>query len=96
VISVPALRVSNYYGAGASQKLGREGVSSSVLNVTVDCSDAASVAILERGHPWPYSKQQMSGGTFWVVGVPGGLAHGWCSLMFLNPSHVPVIGAGVC
>jgi len=48
-------------------------VSSSVLNVTFDCLDAASVAHFwsEVTH-WFCEKQEMPGNTFWVVGEPGG------------------------
>jgi hypothetical protein len=48
-------------------------VSSSVLNVTFDCSDAASVAqFWSEVTRWPCSEQEMPGNAFWVVGVPGG------------------------
>ena len=48
-------------------------MSSSVLNVTFDCSDAASVAqFWSEVTQWPCSKQQMPGNTFWVVGGSGG------------------------
>ena len=48
-------------------------MSSSVLNVTFDCSDAASVAqFWSEVTQWSFSKQEMPGNTFWVVSVPGG------------------------
>ena len=57
-------------------------MSSSVLNVTFDCSDAASVAqFWSEVTRWPCSKQQMPGNTFWVVGVPGGAGP---RLVFVN------------
>ena len=57
-------------------------MSSSVLNVTFDCSDAASVAqFWSDVTRWPCSKQQMPGNTFWVVGAPGGPAP---RLVFVN------------
>jgi predicted enzyme related to lactoylglutathione lyase len=47
-------------------------MSSSVLNVTFDCSDAASVAqFWSEVTGWPCSKQQQPGNTFWLVGAPG-------------------------
>jgi predicted enzyme related to lactoylglutathione lyase len=59
-----------------------ENVSSSVLNVTFDCSDAASVAqFWSEVTRWPCSKQQMPGNTFWVVGAPGGAGP---RLVFVN------------
>ena len=58
-------------------------VSSSILNVTFDCSDAASVAqFWSEVTQWPYSKQEMPGNTFWVVGVPGGRRTGQESRAF--------------
>jgi predicted enzyme related to lactoylglutathione lyase len=49
-------------------------MSSSVLNVTFDCSDAASVAHFWGGVTrWPCEKQEMPGNTFWVVAEPDGV-----------------------
>ena len=57
-------------------------MSSSVLNVTFDCSDAASVAqFWSEVTRWPCTKHQMPGNTFWVVGVPGGTGP---RLVFVN------------
>jgi Glyoxalase-like domain len=45
---------------------------SSILNVTFDCSDAASIArFWSRVTGWPWSKHDMPGSPFWVVGEPG-------------------------
>jgi len=50
-----------------------ESVSSSILNVTFDCSDAASMAqFWSEVTQWSRSKQEMPGNTFWVVSAPGG------------------------
>jgi predicted enzyme related to lactoylglutathione lyase len=50
-----------------------ESVSSSILNVTFDCSDAASEAqFWSEVTQWSCSKQEMPGNTFWVVGAAGG------------------------
>src|SRR5262249_21345653 len=74
---------------------GEESVSSSVLNVTFDCSDAASVAqFWSEVTGWPYSKQQMPGGTFWVVGVPASwpaaeFAEGLLTPQCRDPAHLP-------
>ena len=57
-------------------------MSSSVLNVTLDCSDAASVAqFWSEVTRWPCSGQEMPGNAFWVVGVPGGAGP---RLVFVN------------
>ena len=46
-------------------------MSSSILNVTFDCSDAASTAqFWSAVTGWPWSKQEMPGNPFWVVGEP--------------------------
>src|SRR5580658_65838 len=54
---------------------GRDGdvsMSSSILNVTFDCSDAASVAqFWSAVTGWPWSRQDMPGNPFWVVGESG-------------------------
>ena len=57
-------------------------MSISILNVTFDCSDAASLAQFWGGvTQWPYSEQRMPGNPFWVVGVPGGAGP---RLVFVN------------
>ncbi len=59
-----------------------ESVSSSILNVTFDCSDAASVAQFWSGvTQWSCSEHEMPGNTFWVVSVPGGAGP---RLVFVN------------
>jgi hypothetical protein len=55
-------------------------MSSSVLNVTFDCSDAASIARFWNAVTgWPCAKQEMPGNPFWVVGEPARQAPGWSS-----------------
>jgi predicted enzyme related to lactoylglutathione lyase len=45
---------------------------SSILNVTFDCADDASVAqFWSAVTEWPWSKHEMPGNPFWVVGDPG-------------------------
>jgi predicted enzyme related to lactoylglutathione lyase len=57
-------------------------MSSSILNVTFDCSDAASIAqFWSAVTGWPWSKQEMPGNPFWVVGEPGGTGP---RLVFVN------------
>jgi predicted enzyme related to lactoylglutathione lyase len=57
-------------------------VSSSILNVTFDCSDAASVAqFWSEVTQWPSSRQEMPGNTFWVVSARGGAG---ARLVFVN------------
>jgi predicted enzyme related to lactoylglutathione lyase len=47
-------------------------MSSSILNVTFDCSDAASTAqFWSAVTGWPWSRQDMPGNPFWVVSEPG-------------------------
>ena len=49
-------------------------MSSSILNVTFDCSDAASMArFWSEVTLWPCSKQEMPGNPYWVVGAPDGV-----------------------
>lgn len=48
-------------------------MSSSILNVTFDCADAASVArFWSEVTRWPWSKQEMPGNPYWVVAEPDG------------------------
>jgi predicted enzyme related to lactoylglutathione lyase len=48
-------------------------MSSSILNVTFDCSDAALVArFWTEVTRWPCSKREMPGNPYWVVGAPDG------------------------
>jgi predicted enzyme related to lactoylglutathione lyase len=50
---------------------GGGGLGSSILNVTFDWSDAASIAqFWSAVTGWPWSKQEMPGNPFWVVGEP--------------------------
>jgi len=57
-------------------------VSSSILNVTFDCSDAASMAqFWSEVTRWSWSKQEMPGNTFWVVSAPDGAGP---RLVFVN------------
>ncbi len=46
-------------------------LSASILNVTFDCSDAASLArFWSEVTRWPWSKEEMPGNPYWVVGQP--------------------------
>lgn len=64
-------------------------MSGSIRNVTVDCSDAASIArFWSAVTGWPWSRQEMPGNPFWVVGAPGRTGPG---LVFVN---VPGPGKG--
>ncbi len=46
---------------------------SSILNVTFDCSDAASMArFWSEVTRWPRSKEEMPGNPYWLVGTPDG------------------------
>ena len=57
-------------------------MSISILNVTFDCSDAASLAQFWAGvTEWPCQEQLMPGNPFWVVGPPGGAGP---RLVFVN------------
>ena len=57
-------------------------MSSSILNVTFDCSDAAAIAqFWSAATGWPWSKHDMPGNPFWVVGQPGGTGP---RLVFVN------------
>ena len=48
-----------------------EAVISSILNVTFDCSDGELLARFWSGVTgWPWSKQEMPGNPFWLVGQP--------------------------
>jgi hypothetical protein len=52
-------------------KSGDEGctLSASILNVTFDCSDAASTArFWSEVTTWPCAKEEMPGNPYWVVG----------------------------
>ncbi len=50
-------------------------MASSILNVTFDCSDGERLARFWSGVTgWAWSKQEMPGNPFWVVGDPDGLA----------------------
>ena len=69
--------------AGTAGRLkAEEKVSSSILNVTFDCSDAASVAqFWGQVTRWPCSEELMPGNPFWVVGAPDGVGP---RLVFVN------------
>lgn len=46
-------------------------MSSSILNMTCDCSDAASTArFWSAVTGWPWAKHDLPGNPFWVVGEP--------------------------
>lgn len=50
-------------------------VYSSILNVTFDCVDAASLArFWSEVTGWPCSRQEVPGNPYWVVGDPDGSA----------------------
>jgi len=57
-------------------------MSFSILNVTFDCSDAASTASFwSELTNWPCSKEQMQGNPFWMVALP---AVGASRLVFVD------------
>jgi predicted enzyme related to lactoylglutathione lyase len=57
-------------------------MSSSILNVTFDCADGASVAqFWSEVTRWPCSKQEMPGNPYWLVGDPDGAGP---RLVFVN------------
>ena len=57
-------------------------MSSSILNVTFDCSDAASLAqFWSQALQGSCSKQEMPGNPFWVAGMPGAVG---LRLVFVN------------
>ena len=59
-----------------------DAMSSSILNVTFDCADAASVAqFWGEVTRWPCSKQEMPGNPYWLVGEPDGAGP---RLVFVN------------
>jgi hypothetical protein len=57
-------------------------VSASILNVTFDCSDAASTArFWSEVTTWPCAKVEMPGNPYWVVGLS---AEGALRLVFVE------------
>lgn len=50
-------------------------MASSILNVTFDCADGGRLArFWSAVTGWEWSKEEMPGNPFWVVGDPGGVA----------------------